>query len=284
MFRKLQRIVFRLFSLTLKSALAGLLWATLILGYGRFVEPGWVWTSHNIVNLPGLKADPAVRIVQISDLHGQEFGTPGYLAEKVNRENPDLLVLTGDALDGRFSDLGYLERNLAPMKAKYGKFFVFGNNEYSLMMPLEDYVKQLEKAGFVILKNRSVQMNIRGQKFRLVGVDDPNYGRPDLSSALKDAGAGPKILLAHSPEIIYQAARAGVDLVLAGHTHGGQIRLPGLGNLATNVQPRFERFVSGFYQVGGTKLYVNRGIGTTRLLFRMFAPPEIAVFDLKAGE
>lgn len=268
----------------LRSAVFTVFWVALLLAYGRYVEPQWVLPSHNAVTMAELKAGLPIRIVQISDLHGQEFNRPGRLAELVNRQKPDVLVLTGDAVDGTVSDLDYLDRNLTPLQARFGKYFVLGNNEYSAEVSVEALIKRVEKAGFVVLRNSNTLVDIQGQKLWLVGVDDPSSGRADLAKALKGVGAGPKVLLSHSPEIIDQAAKAKIDLVLAGHTHGGQIRIPGIGNMVVNVAPEYEAYVSGMYEKDSTALYVNRGIGETRLPFRLFAPPEVAVLDLDSAK
>ena len=316
------RLVWRIVKLLSIAVIA----LALLLVYAREVEPNLLLVSREEVAVRNLaEAFDGLRIVQISDLHGREF-TKDKLTAKVNSLQADILVITGDVIDRQHDDLSYIERVIGPMQAKYGKFFVTGNNEYSYGISLAKMNEAYRRAGVKVLNNTSFRLDKGGSHFWLVGVEDPNTNRHRLSLALKNTNQAPKILLAHSPEIINEAADQNIELVLTGHTHGGQIRLPGLSQrpelkndveqalekadywlnrglkyiwakldmaerpkidlpkpgpvLDYNMKPGFEKYVSGFYQAGDTTMYVNRGIGETRIPFRLFSPPEIAVFEL----
>lgn len=315
------------------------LMSVLVFLYARQVEPNLLTLNQEKVAISNLPSElEGLRIVQISDLHGKEFPDIK-LVDKVNALRPDILVITGDVLDSYHRDFSYIHRVLGPMQAKYGKFFVSGNNEYRAQLAWAEIEKAYRQANVTVLPNRSVRINHRGKHLWLVGVDDPNTNHDRIDLALLGTDRAPKILLAHSPEIIDKAGARNVDLVLAGHTHGGQIRIPGLAErpglkqkldiillkanywvnrginyvwrrgeklndiyfqdmqlsgldkpevnlpdiglmFSFNMKPGFEKYVSGFYSVGHTKLYVNRGIGETWIPFRLFSPPEITEFEL----
>lgn len=264
-----------------------------------------------------------LKIVQISDLHGKEFGDA--LSNKVNVLKPDLIVVTGDVIDRPHPDYQYIKRTLEPLQAKLGKFYVAGNNEHVRALSMEKVEAAVYAAGFENLKNARKQIKLGNSHLWLVGVDDPNTGHDDLEEALEGTDAAQKILLAHSPEIVYKAAQQNIDLVLVGHTHGGQVRIPGLtqrpelkqqvnnfiervnhkmekfqafilsrqadqivpeplpevGSVFTyNMATGFEQFIAGLYKVDSTQMYVNRGLGETRMSFRLFSPPEITLITL----
>lgn len=253
----------------------------LILVYSLWVEPNWLRTTQKSIEIAGIAQGQPIKIVHLSDLHTKTFNRPDYLVEKVNSQKPDIIVITGDVFDGRWNDLTYIERYLAPLEATYGKYFVYGNNEHNKMVDRQAFSSGMAKGGYVILQNSNIELKIRGQTLWLIGVDDPHKRKDNLTKAMQGVGKGPKVLLAHSPEIIDDAVRKGVHLVLVGHTHGGQVRLPGLQNLIVNVPREYEQYLRGLYKVGRTQMYVNRGIGTTRVPMRLFVPPEIAVLNLQ---
>ena len=311
----------------------------LLFFYARQVEPNLLMVHQQKVVIKNLPKELAgLRIVQISDLHGKEF-TGDKLVEKVNRLRPDILVITGDVLDGLHPQYEYIERVLGPMQARLGKFYVSGNNEYSANLSWGEMEKAYQQAKVTVLHNQSCRINFKGKYLWLVGIDDPSTGHDRLDLALQGTGQATKILLAHSPEIINQAEAKKIELVLVGHTHGGQIRIPGLARrpelkykverifekanhvvnrilnyirahtdelnqinitntrlpeirqseirlpkadlmFTLNMKPGFEKYVAGFYQVGDTRMYVNRGLGETWIPFRLFSPPEITEFQL----
>ncbi|PKM80390.1 MAG: metallophosphoesterase [Firmicutes bacterium HGW-Firmicutes-14] len=251
----------------------------LIFTYAYKLEPAWTEVREQKVYLEGLpEAFEGFRIVQISDLHGRHFPDKK-LVRQVNRLEPDIIAITGDVLDDDPEvPLEYLESALGGISARYGSFFVFGNND---SYPGKELVsRRLEELGIKVLINGNRPISLEGGNLWLAGVDDPRDGKPFLSRALEGVGEGPVILLAHSPEIIDSAADAGFDLVLVGHTHGGQILLPKVPRVITFVRKGYERYVSGLYTVGNTQMYVTRGLGMTKIPMRFWARPEISVITL----
>ena len=239
--------------------------------YAGGLEPGLLGISRHAVQLPHL-SEP-VRLLHWTDLHGRNLSRMRWAEEP-----PDLIAFTGDlATAGR--DLPRTEDTLVRMDALWpataARFAVLGNHDRRAGRAA--VTARLQAHGYTVLANR-------GQLWRgiwIAGTDDPHRGRPDLAAALNGAPAGaPTLLLTHSPELFPQAVDAGVDLALAGHTHGGQVRLPGLGALLT-ASRLGRRYVMGEYRQGRTLLFVSRGLGTVHLPLRLFCVPEIALFDLR---
>jgi predicted MPP superfamily phosphohydrolase len=223
-----------------------------------------------------------LRLVQLSDIHiGRILRRPfaESLVRRVNALDPDLIVITGDLVDGRVDALGPQVEPFADLTAPLGVFFVTGNHDhYSDADPWVDKVRSL---GIRVLRNQRVSLEHGSDAFELAGVDDHRGGFGGSTEDLERALAGrdptlPLVLLAHDPATFRSAATAGVDLQLSGHTHGGQlwpfrylVRLAG-------------PFIAGLYRRAESQLYVSRGTGFWGPPMRLFAPAEITEITLRA--
>jgi predicted MPP superfamily phosphohydrolase len=250
------------------------------------VEPLAVETTRLTLAFDDLDAEaPPVRVVQLTDLHIERAGyREAAVIRQVNALKPDLIVLTGDYLNLSYlsdpTSAAHFRQFLAQLQAPYGIYAVRG----SLESP-EGMAWLLEWTGVVWVEDEPVTVDVRGQRLTLVGLEC-NKGGADaerLAEAMKGLPADTfTLLLYHTPDLIREAAHHNVDLYLAGHTHGGQIRLPFYGALATG-SAYGRRYASGLFQEGGTTMYVSRGIGfeggglpRARFLCR----PEIVSIDL----
>ena len=246
--------------------------------------------THVRVALPGLSEDlRGLRIVQISDLHignGLEGARLDRVVERVNAHEPDVVALTGDLFDfdPRFVEDG--ARRLNALRARHGVFAVLGNHDgYTGLELVADALARLAPS-VTVLRGHLVRLPT-GSPLYVAGIDDPgtrftarDLHIPELEelAALRPAD-GHSILLVHRPEAFVQAAKLGFPLVLAGHTHGGQLALPTRGgrhNLASLVT----RYTRGLFAEHGSFLYVNRGIGVAGPAIRLNCAREIATIEL----
>ena len=228
-------------------------------------------------------------IVQLTDLHGAEFGENNQdLIDQVRALSPDYIFLTGDLLD-RFRetphsyavDLGAALAAIAPT------YFVTGNHEWALPH-VPDLKDGLEAAGVTVLDNRFVTLDRGGDQILLAGVDDPN-GYADqktpeeLAQEVREAwGDGFWLLLAHrNDRFLRQYSLLGADLVISGHGHGGMIRLPFTDGLISTDRTLFPSYTAGFYEENGSTAFVSRGLGNSGPSFRLFNRPQIAVLTLE---
>jgi len=235
------------------------------------------------IRIDHLPADlEGFRIVQLTDLHIHAGIRRKFVQDIVDRANAlsaDLIALTGDIVDGSCTEIGYDTAPLAGLTARHGVFFVTGNHEY--WHGVEEWIREMRRMGFTVLMNDH-RLIAHGNGLMLVGgVAD--YSAPSrsshASSPVKAMGnvseADVKILLAHQPQSIYEAARADFDLQLSGHTHGGQLGpfrwMNSLG------QP----FQSGLYRYENTQIYVSNGAGLWGLPVRIGAPSEISLLILQ---
>ena len=216
------------------------------------------------------------KIVQLTDVHvgptiGRDFISG--MVRAVNRLNPDVIAITGDLVDGPVSELGVHVAPLADLRAKHGTFFVTGNHEY--YSGVAEWVAELGRLGVRVLDNERVAVGEGEHVIDLAGVNDWSARRfdvfkPDLAKALHGRDvARPVVLLAHQPKIIKQAAEARVDLVLSGHTHGGQI-WPWTKLVALD-QP----YLAGLHREEHTQIYVSEGTGYWGPPMRIGTAPEI---------
>ncbi len=258
---------------------------------GEYERHNLVIENHDAA-LPRLAdAFHGMRIVQISDIHFQEFSEAFYIrhvVEQVNALQPDMVVLTGD-----YITIGPLPRHFAARWSYHCaalleaiqcplRYAVLGNHDAVVNMAA--VTDALQTHGIPVLANRYVPIERDGRRFWLGGVSDVSEGLARIETAVPPPPTrnnDPVILLAHEPDYADTVARhGGVDLILSGHTHGGQIRLP-------FMKPHFlpdygKKYVAGLFQLGSTRLYVNRGIGTVMLPMRLRCPPEITVHTLSS--
>lgn len=251
------------------------------------VEARRVYVTRHDVPVPGL--DPrldGLRIAQVSDvhLHGGGLHAAAVAAIKLlQAERPDIVLHTGDSLEDQESlaDITTFARECGTGTCAIA---VLGNWEYAAGVTPQDADKAYSAAGVELLVNRTRRVSIGGATLAIVGFDDPVLGVPDLGSALRDSTpADAAIWVFHAPgyaDAMERVFGAKPALMLAGHTHGGQIRLP----LVPPVTPYGAgRFVAGWYDTEPGRLYVSRGVGTTTIRARFRCPAELPIFTLRVG-
>lgn len=265
----------------LPALLGGAGLAAAALGHMVLGEPMRPQIERHTLRFPHLPPQlEGLRIAQISDIHLGMLHTTRNLrwaVEQVARERPDLIVLTGDQVMEKraIPDLTGL---LRPLRAPLGVYAITGNHDH--WEGMRDVQNALELAGIPLLLNEHRRLEWNGAHLWLVGVDDIWDGELSFQRALDGVPEqGFKLLLGHVPDMAEEAAAYGFDLQLAGHVHGGHLRLPLLGAF---VRPRYGvRYLAGLYQVGGMTMYVSRGLGGAPL--RLLCPPEIAILTLRGG-
>lgn len=258
----------------------------LLIIYSIYVEPKLLVVKSFDLPQAG-KTQQSIRIVQFTDTQLGQFYSLHQLeavVERINEQQPDIIVFTGDLIDSvrQYDDTGQVSRVLARLKAARGNFAIYGNHDYG--GGAEKYYKDImEKAGFHVLVNEKLTIKLDdGRRMAFLGLDDVMLGDPQPKQLMAVIDARDyNVLLLHEPDYADKFKGSDIDLVLAGHSHGGQIRLPFIGALVR--VPYSMKYNKGFYEINGgkTRLYVNSGIGNTQLPFRFMNMPQIAVFDVK---
>jgi uncharacterized protein len=256
--------------------------------YAMFVEPFALQTTRIHLEGPQVASGRPLRILHLTDIHVERITRREQnLLEQVNALQPDLILMTGDYLNQNYlydarthQDARWLFSNLS---APLGVYAVSGTLDHPEL--LRDVVDGLNVR---LLTDEMQRVEVGGQDVYLLGVS--NLGRDRDMAVMEQLasqvpGGAYSILLYHNPDLAYEAAQAGVDLYLAGHTHGGQLRLPGYGAVITG-SIYGKRFESGLFDVAGMRLFVSRGIGLEGLGLpraRFLCLPEITLFELGAG-
>ncbi len=268
-----------------------------LLLYSGEIERHWTEITEREVFLPGLpKAFDGFRVAQLSDIHMDEYTEPFFVRDSVNHINrlrPDAVFLTGD----------FVTHELLPKRLSFGpawqcanllnklecprRYAILGNHD--VMVSATEVTRALMDNGITVLRNANVPIERPGGRFWLAGVDDPVVGTPDPDAAIppsiRNVAGEPVVLMCHAPDyadtLLKLPAGKAVALMLAGHTHGGQIRLPWIG--ATILPTMGRKYVEGAFRCGGMQLYVNRGIGTVGVPFRLNCPPEITLHTLRSA-
>ncbi|NMO15614.1 metallophosphoesterase [Pyxidicoccus fallax] len=258
----------------LAGAVALLLGGDAVLGRPRL--------RRRTVRIAGLPPElDGYRIGQLSDVHCGPHVPEEKVAGWVSRLNGlglDLVTVTGDLITHGSSHVEAVARALGGLRAKDGAYVSMGNHDY--FTDGEQLVRELERNGLHVLRNRGVVVRRGEARLYVAGVDDTWTSRHDLSRALAARPEGsPTVLLAHDPDLFPQAVERGVELTLSGHTHGGQLGVPGIRRLS--LARVITEWTAGLYRRGRSWLYVNRGAGTTGPPVRLGAPPELAVITLR---
>ena len=231
------------------------------------------------------------RIAQVSDLHNAEFGEGNSkLLELLSQTEPDIIVLTGDLIDSRQTDikiaLAFARKamKIAPV------YFVSGNHE-ARVSEYEGLKMGLAEAGVIVLENQIVEITREGDSITLMGIDDPSFQESylfgDAEGVTKQAieslqreSDGYTILLSHRPELFDLYVETEMDLVFSGHAHGGQFRLPFIGGLVAPNQGFFPKYDAGLFSEENTNMIVSRGVGNSIVPLRFNNRPEIIVVML----
>lgn len=253
-------------------------------------------TENITISSQRLPADfSGFRIAHISDLHNTEFGEDNQkLQRRISEGKPDIIVITGDLVDANRINVDIALRFAADAVQTAPVYYVMGNHE--ACVPQEQYtalVNGLKEAGVTILAHESVQLKRGDSQITLAGLADPTFNLDgEMAGALSDvvktrldALMQPKdnftILLSHRPELFETYAESGIDLVLSGHAHGGQFRIPFIGGVAAPNQGFFPKYDAGLFTRGNTNMIVSRGLGNSTIPMRFNNRPEVVMIELK---
>lgn len=231
------------------------------------------------------------RIVQISDLHNAKFGKNNQkLVDRIRECEPDMIVLTGDLVDSNHTNVDRAVQFVDEIVKICPVYYVTGNHEYWLeKSEYDELMDGLIGAGVVILDDQVVEISRGDAKFRLVGLDDKSLADGTLGTLLNNAQNVAHedsekneftVVLAHEPQYLARYAGTGVDLVLSGHAHGGQFRLPFVGGIVAPDQGFLPEYTAGEYYMNGTEMIVSRGLGNSVIPVRLFNYPEIVCVEL----
>lgn len=280
------------------ASMAGIAAATASFAWAR--RSNWSIQRTDVeVASPRLpQAFDRMRIIHVSDLHNAEFG-PGNarLLNAIRRAAPDVIFITGDLVDSRQTRAEVAVRFVAAAARIASVYYVPGNHESRL----DEYPQieaSLKRVGATVLANRSVCLARDGECVRVAGVMDPAFTAPhargltasvmegNLSRALQSAGDGGRaftLLLTYRPELLPVYAGCHIDVAFAGHAHGGQVRVPGVGGLFAPSQGVLPKVAEGVHVLGQTQLVVSRGLGPSVVPMRVNNRPELVVVDLRSA-
>lgn len=245
------------------------------------VEPNMIKVTNLNLKINGLSGS---KVVFVGDLHVKPYQKEHlkHVVAKINEQHPDLILCIGDFVSGhkpRHSlPIEEIAKELSVLKPKYGFYAVLGNHDW--WQGGEKIEKVLEQNGIIVLGNENKVVDIHGEKLSIAGVEDLSTRGVDLQKAVKNIHH-PSILLSHSPDVFpLLKGENAVDLALAGHTHGGQVRLPFVGPV---IVPSYygKKYAGGLVEESGQKMFVTKGIGTSVIPIRFNCVPEIVVINFK---
>lgn len=269
------------------SAVGLTLGALGVAGYSHWIEPFWLEVTYPVATLSNLpRALDGVVVAHLSDFHlyrsTRSDSTVAQAIAVCNAAKPDAVVLTGDYLGERHAG-ARLAAELSKLKARPA-YAVLGNHDYRFGPKHRRLIECcFADLGIELLDNRAVLFERGGARLWFVGVGDGYTSHDRLGDALAGLGDDdrPRILLSHYPDLLLDLPTEQLDLALAGHSHGAQIHLPFVTQVALrHSDTQFDR---GFHVVGGTPLYVNRGLGTSGRQLRLFSRPELTLLTLRHG-
>ena len=250
--------------------------------YSIFIEPGWFQINRYELEVDNLPAGfEGFKIVVFGDIHKSPIVSSGHVRKciaLINSLEPDIVLNTGDFITDKAEYIYEIVEPLKSINSKYGVFASPGNHDY--WADIDIVKKGLEDAGISLLvnENRSIEKNKNTERIWIVGLDDMWGGRINTFEAFKNIPEDDvKFLIMHNPDYFIELADFGIDLVMAGHTHGGQVSIPFFGPPLVPSQYG-KKYASGFVESG--KMYVHKGIGTWKIPVRFLSRPEIVLFTL----
>ena len=248
--------------------------------------------EYEIVNDRIPQGFDGFRIAQVSDLHNAEFGEGNSkLIQHLSQTEPDIIVLTGDLIDSRQTDIE-IALNFAQQAMQISPVYYVSGNHEARVYEYEDLKMGLADAGVIVLENQKVVITREGERITLIGVDDPSFQESYLFGdaegvakqaieTLQSESDGYTVLLSHRPELFDLYVDTEMDLVFSGHAHGGQFRLPFVGGLVAPNQGFFPKYDAGQYTEDNTTMIVSRGVGNSIIPIRFNNRPEIVLVTLR---
>lgn len=280
------RAIGKLFKFIFFFILIVVLVSAATIGYARFMEPSRL-TVHKIEDV-SYSMKESVTVAVFADTHfGFHYDTVDFqkVIDKINENPPDILLFAGDLIDNLneyHGSTAEISEKLGEMKANIGKYAVFGNHDYGGGAEYK-YEDIMNAGGFKVLVNETI--TFRGKKLRLIGIDDLLIGYGDPSVVNHADASMYNLVFCHEPDIVDKILDSNTDYMVAGHTHGGQIRIP---FYTEKFLPSYgEKYVKGEYQLENrneTILYVNSGLGTTKIPARLGAVPELTWITIKPAQ
>ncbi|AFQ26184.1 metallophosphoesterase [Bacillus thuringiensis] len=259
----------------------------------------FLYLQNNLISITEVKITSSkipssfkgYKILQISDLHNKKFGdNQDVLIQKIKSIDPDIIAITGDLIDSKSYDAEVSMQLIREIVKKYPVYFVTGNHE-QWSGKYNNLEKELKKYDVNVLRNEHVGIRKGEQEINLLGIDDPEFvtGNRDEGNIIIDEIKKAKIemqpdkynvLLSHRPEFIKEYTNERLHLVLSGHAHGGQVRLPFIGGLVAPNQGVLPKYTAGLYVEQNTSMVVSRGLGNSIIPQRILNRPEIVVVQL----
>ncbi len=248
-------------------------------------QPSVRTVEHRVLVDPGHHALPPLKLAYASDFHAGPTTDPTVLqlaCRALREARPDVVLLGGDFVSLRPSDVDALARQIGEIPAPFGRYAVLGNHDWE--SDANHIVRRLEDAGVQVLTNRNVRLKPPFGRVWICGVDDHSRGRPDGVAALAGAD-GVRVVLMHAPSGLLDVGEGRFELALCGHTHGGQLALPGGIPIVLPHGRLSRRYARGRFELaGGGTLIVSVGVGCVVLPLRLFAAPEIVVCSLESRQ
>lgn len=255
--------------------------------YAHSVEPEWIEVTRRTLAIPGWpSAFDGLRVAHLTDLHHSPMVSLEYLERSVataNRERPDLVVLTGD-----YVTQGMGKQFIEPVAAAVGNLaaplgVVASLGNHDMLVDGPAVCRSLGRHGVAVLRNQHADLSRRGGRLSIVGLGDLWTEGVDLAGAFREIPADrASLILMHNPDTFEEWPAGRRGLILAGHTHGGQVVIPGYG--PPLVPSRYgQKYARGLFERAGAAMYVNRGLGTTVVHVRFLARPEIAILTIHSA-
>ncbi|KRQ86390.1 putative metallophosphoesterase [Caloramator mitchellensis] len=234
----------------------------------------------NSVEIKTEKINGEVKILQISDYHDSKFHSK-FIINAIRRSKPDIIVITGDLIDQSTKSIDRVMNLIDEIVAINKKiYYVPGNHEYYSGLKIK-LLGELQKRGVIVLINKNTKISVGMENINLCGIDDFLTGNYDIKSALFNIDKNNfTILLSHSPDVIIKNRNIDVDLILSGHTHGGQIRLPLIGALVAPGQGFLPEYDKGLFKINNTLLYIDSGVGTSHYPIRFLNRSQISLIRI----
>ncbi len=259
--------------------------ALILYSYARIIEPNLLRVKYENITSPYIGDRTSLKIVQFSDTHISKYFDVNHLkrtVDRINSEEPDIVVFTGDLIE-RYNKYDNKDKIheiwevLNEIKAPLGKYAVYGNHDYG--GGAERAFRQImEKGSFQILQNEKAI--IETYPVNIIGMDDSIFGTLDKEAVISFLDeASYNIVLSHEPDVADLFSEYAADLILTGHSHGGQVNLP----IISYTPPLAQKYIRGMYDLNNhrqTKVYVNVGLGTSTLPLRFMAIPELTVITI----